>query len=306
MIPTLVFADEVVLKSGQKVEGKITEQTDKYVKIDSGIGMAVTYYTDEIDSIMGPNSSPQKTASGQTGNDQSLLSFKLGVNNVGEHKVIFSFPKGQMFDALCMNCETVHLWKNTSNQKAKLIVNLYDHSQKLIYADASTCADTNGQFPKGFFAPIIFMDIDKEKVKNIAYFSVSTQACPDADAIKISGDAPPESFIKNLITAIKQGKEAYLALFSSQPTSEAAVQEQEQSREFLLQSLKNGAQFTGFTPLDVHDAVKYGNICSDAVNVNLKSNKTPDKNAGPEAFFMLSNVSFPVGKCNGEWKILYA
>ncbi len=51
--PSLVIADEVVLKSGQKLEGKITEQSNKYVKIDTGIGMAVTYYMDEIDSVDG-------------------------------------------------------------------------------------------------------------------------------------------------------------------------------------------------------------------------------------------------------------
>ena len=50
-IPSLVLADEIVLKSGQKVEGRIIEYTDKYVKVDSGIGVEVTYYADEIDTV---------------------------------------------------------------------------------------------------------------------------------------------------------------------------------------------------------------------------------------------------------------
>ncbi len=50
LIPSFLFADEVLLKSGQKVEGKIIEQNDKYIKIDTGLGTAITYYMDEIDS----------------------------------------------------------------------------------------------------------------------------------------------------------------------------------------------------------------------------------------------------------------
>jgi len=53
LTPSLVLANEVVLTSGQKLEGKITEQNNKYIKIDTGIGMAMTYYLDEIDTIDG-------------------------------------------------------------------------------------------------------------------------------------------------------------------------------------------------------------------------------------------------------------
>ena len=53
MIPSVAFASEVILKSGQKIEGKIEEQTNKYIKIDSGVGVALTYYVDQIDTIDG-------------------------------------------------------------------------------------------------------------------------------------------------------------------------------------------------------------------------------------------------------------
>jgi mRNA-degrading endonuclease RelE of RelBE toxin-antitoxin system len=45
-----VFADTVVLKSGQIVEGKIIENTGKYVKIDFD-GVELTYFPEEIVSI---------------------------------------------------------------------------------------------------------------------------------------------------------------------------------------------------------------------------------------------------------------
>jgi len=50
-MPPLGPASEVILKSGQKITGKIVARTDKYIKIDTGIGIAVTYYTDEINKI---------------------------------------------------------------------------------------------------------------------------------------------------------------------------------------------------------------------------------------------------------------
>lgn len=60
LMPSSVFASEIVLKSGQKIEGKIIEQTDKYVKIDPGVGVDVTYYKDEIATISqeGPDKNP--------------------------------------------------------------------------------------------------------------------------------------------------------------------------------------------------------------------------------------------------------
>lgn len=43
------FADVIRLKSGKIVEGIITDQTDEYIKVDTGVGIDVTYYLDEIE-----------------------------------------------------------------------------------------------------------------------------------------------------------------------------------------------------------------------------------------------------------------
>lgn len=61
---TPVFSETIILKSGQKVEGKITEETDKYVKIDfEGVGL--TFYNDEIFSIDRSSSNGTNTVSPQ-------------------------------------------------------------------------------------------------------------------------------------------------------------------------------------------------------------------------------------------------
>lgn len=50
--PLVCFAETIVLKSGQVVEGKVVERTDKYIKIDFQ-GVELTYFMDDIESING-------------------------------------------------------------------------------------------------------------------------------------------------------------------------------------------------------------------------------------------------------------
>jgi len=56
-LPILSSADTIVLKSGQKIEGKIIEKTDKHIKIDFQ-GVPVTYFIDEIERIDSPSVTP--------------------------------------------------------------------------------------------------------------------------------------------------------------------------------------------------------------------------------------------------------
>ncbi len=50
-LPQIASADILKLKSGKTWEGKITEQTDTFIKIDIGVRVPVTFWRDEIDSI---------------------------------------------------------------------------------------------------------------------------------------------------------------------------------------------------------------------------------------------------------------
>lgn len=54
-LPVFVFAETIILKSGQKVEGKILEKTDKAVKIDF-YGVPIKYNLEDIESIDGKSS----------------------------------------------------------------------------------------------------------------------------------------------------------------------------------------------------------------------------------------------------------
>lgn len=50
--PVFVSAETIVFKSGHKIEGKIIERTDEYIKIDF-YGVPVTHYLDEVETIDG-------------------------------------------------------------------------------------------------------------------------------------------------------------------------------------------------------------------------------------------------------------
>jgi len=48
--PAFIFAETIVFKTGESVEGKLIEKTDKYIKIDFH-GVPLTYFYDEIENI---------------------------------------------------------------------------------------------------------------------------------------------------------------------------------------------------------------------------------------------------------------
>ncbi|MBL7084505.1 MAG: hypothetical protein ISS43_00140 [Candidatus Omnitrophica bacterium] len=50
--PTSIFAETVILKSREKIEGTITEKTDEYITIDF-YGASLRYYLEDIESIDG-------------------------------------------------------------------------------------------------------------------------------------------------------------------------------------------------------------------------------------------------------------
>jgi len=51
LIPMIVHAETIKLKSGKTIEGKIVERNDKFIKVDRGIGVGIPYYLDEIESV---------------------------------------------------------------------------------------------------------------------------------------------------------------------------------------------------------------------------------------------------------------
>lgn len=82
--PSSAFAETIILKSGQKVEGKIIKKTDKYIQIDFP-GVPLTYFLNEIESIDG-----QKLGSAKE--DSGVLDIKKG--EVAQETAKEAFDKG--------------------------------------------------------------------------------------------------------------------------------------------------------------------------------------------------------------------
>jgi hypothetical protein len=60
LIACISYADTLTLKSGQQIDGKIIERTNKSIKIEIA-SAEFTYYADEIDSVNGEKFSPADT-----------------------------------------------------------------------------------------------------------------------------------------------------------------------------------------------------------------------------------------------------
>ena len=71
------FAETIVLKSGEKIEGKIFERTDKYIKLDFE-GLLITYFFDEIKSIDGKEYFSWKPSSGDPCLIPGVITLKEG------------------------------------------------------------------------------------------------------------------------------------------------------------------------------------------------------------------------------------
>jgi len=94
--PALIFAEVIVFKSGQSVEGKLVEKTDKYIKIDFQ-GVPLTYFFDEIESIDGQKIKPsakeqlqieQKTPESKNADTTAEVNVYLNTKEVIKGKLI--------------------------------------------------------------------------------------------------------------------------------------------------------------------------------------------------------------------------
>ena len=101
-ISSICFAETIVLKSGQTVEGTIIEETDRYVKIDFQ-GIPLTYYHEDIEEIIkidtpketlpemirikGDSSSDKKTEKSSTSSGSKIVEIEKDPHSNGKKKI---------------------------------------------------------------------------------------------------------------------------------------------------------------------------------------------------------------------------
>jgi len=162
-----LFAQTIILKTGEKIEGKIIERTDDYIIIDLN-GAPTPYYFGEIESTEEelPDLKPKKELEE---NKEIFYDFDLGSHDVDENIIEFLFP-GNMDTLYLFNLKG---WKGKRSDSAKLRVDLYDEDHGLISSGKSVCVTKD--IPS--FGSMFFDGISKETVKDVAYFSMSVEDC---------------------------------------------------------------------------------------------------------------------------------
>jgi tetratricopeptide (TPR) repeat protein len=82
----ICLAETIRLKSGEEIEGKVIERTDKYIKMNFDDGIALTYYIDEIGSIIGNeiNYSKSKIESNSSSRYLGSLTDLLKIGNYSQ------------------------------------------------------------------------------------------------------------------------------------------------------------------------------------------------------------------------------
>lgn len=108
-----IFASVVILNSGQIIENDITYRDEELIKIDSGYGIDITYYLDEVKSIDGrPPSFPLKEPIELDEPDKNSETIEIVEDGIGEEEVEHLEPVtiGQIEDAgMAENIEILEL-----------------------------------------------------------------------------------------------------------------------------------------------------------------------------------------------------
>ena len=109
---SLSFSETILLKSGQKIEGRVAEKTDQYVKVDF-MGVDIVYYNDEVASITQGVSNSGKTASPQLESLYQAYTSSLNVPQKQKEEKIVEAPKLVASQAAVTNQKTSAMTPNT-------------------------------------------------------------------------------------------------------------------------------------------------------------------------------------------------
>jgi tetratricopeptide (TPR) repeat protein len=121
--PLSLYAEAIVLKSGNRVEGKVAETTDAYVKVYFS-GVAMTYFFDEIESINGEPVSHieyHKSSAPLSLNTETQQALKEGIRYFKrgmDDRAIVKFSKAERINR--------HISGIYNNRPTPRIVKLYD------------------------------------------------------------------------------------------------------------------------------------------------------------------------------------
>lgn len=123
--PSSIFAETVVLKSGKTIEGKIIEDTDNYIKIETADGQLLYFYKNTIDTIKNSN---------EVSNSASLgSSLKTGLLDYSDREYMLFIPKEISSSSPILIClpgsgiktkQDINNWAFTAGKKGFVVLGL--------------------------------------------------------------------------------------------------------------------------------------------------------------------------------------
>jgi hypothetical protein len=168
--PPFVFAETILLKSGQKIEGKIIEKTDKYINVEIA-GTSQPYFLDDIESIDGePFKINQASVPGNVNPDQDIKSEQEDyyIDKNGDFKIIP--PKG--FDKVDIIQEGFVKFTNPENPYSFFIVSClyapYEQFQAKLENEAARREFINSMIGEMTNGPAKFISSRKREINGIS------------------------------------------------------------------------------------------------------------------------------------------
>ncbi len=129
---TVSFAETIKLKSGKVIEGKIVEKTKDYIKVDTGIGTNLTYYTDSLAEVPDSkesavnNDEVTMTISALNMSDAPVPDIEKGdSDNTVIKKSLNLVNALKTFDKEVKMSQVIQVFSKGNNQIAKRVTDIY-------------------------------------------------------------------------------------------------------------------------------------------------------------------------------------
>ena len=237
---------------------------------------------------------------------QEYHKFALGERVIEGNKIEFAFP-------MLPTNKTFYLFSNqwklkNSRKRARLVVNLYNRTKDLIGVGESMWANIqNDSTPFGYmnFGSAVVQGVSPDNINDVVYFSVYPRE-PSGKRLTILDDSRPEvRFAREVITAIMQGKEAYLTLFAGQPLSLGQKKAAGIEYEMMRSAIPEHPDITSVLPMKPSDAFGVRYLCPAPFDMTFGPRYEHTETAPDGGTTSLSiTLSLPIGKVNGKWRLL--
>ena len=232
--------------------------------------------------------------------------FSLGKHSIDGNEIEFTFPSPPPTKTLYL---FNYQWKQKElYEKARLVVNLYDKSKKLISAGESIWAnmqDESIRLGHVTFGSIAIKGISQDNIHDVAYFSIYLQEPPGEDLTPLDVKRPEVSFARQVIGAIMQGKEAYISLFAGQPLSQQQRRTAEAEYEMMMKMVSSNFDIVSVLPMKPSDAARVRYSCSAPFDMTFGPRFEHSETSQGGQTTTTVTLSLPIGEVSGKWRILF-